>query len=228
MSKDNIDDISIIEKEKENFFKDESTMSIFNTLLTMSTPSKAPIQRTPSIKDSNQKELCLFKHNIKKDNAKVIKAANSSPTAIINKQTNIIDIKPVSEFLSNQDSIRLSYPQSEYMAVLDSLYSLKIKKMNEIDAKYDSELFSLREYLDGNDGNNINNIIYNSILKDKMEELKTIEKEFCIQKEKASELYKQRNNRIKEVFASEIYTTVNSIKNDVLEQLAKLNNQSIK
>lgn len=231
MNKDNIDDISLIEKENQNFSKDESTMSLYNNLLTMSTPIKAPpLQRTPSIKETKPKRLCFFNQTHKKENAKATKYLNSPPSTVINKQSRLIvqhsniDIKPISEFLSNRDCIHWSYPQSDYMAELDSLYSLKIKTINEIDAKYDSELFSLREYLDGTDGNNINNIIYNSVLKDKIEELKVTESKFSSQKAKALQLYNQRGAKMRNVFAAEIQSTFSDIKNEVVNQMTQLTN----
>ena len=64
------------------------------------------------------------------------------------------------------------------MHLLDSIYHNKIQKIKELHNKYDNELFKLKEYVDESNKENINNIIYNSVLKDKNEELNEIEDEF--------------------------------------------------
>ena len=96
---------------------------------------------------------------------------------------------------------------------------IKIQKMNEIHNKYDNELFKLKEYVDESNKENINNIIYNSVLKDKNEELKEIEEEFNSNIELALLEYNDKGERLKEAFNDEISNCVNYIKEDFFSKV---------
>ena len=91
--------------------------------------------------------------------------------------------------------------------------------MNEIHNKYDNELFKLKEYVDESNKENINNIIYNSVLKDKNEELKEIEEEFNSNIELALLEYNDKGERLKEAFNDEISNCVNYIKEDFFSKV---------
>ena len=89
--------------------------------------------------------------------------------------------------------------------------------------KYDNELFKLKEYVDESNKENINNIIYNSVLKDKNEELNEIEDEFNNNIELALIEYNDKSEKLKEAFKNEIFNCVNYIKEDLFSKIKQNN-----
>ena len=109
------------------------------------------------------------------------------------------------------------------MHLLDSIYHNKIQKIKELHNKYDNELFKLKEYVDESNKENINNIIYNSVLKDKNEELNEIEDEFNNNIELALIEYNDKSEKLKEAFKNEISNCVNYIKEDLFSKIKQNN-----
>ena len=112
--------------------------------------------------------------------------------------------------------------QNNFEENLDKLFKEKMDKLNEINKKYDNELYRLRGYIDYSNKENINNIIYDSVLKDKNEELNKIEKEFFYKKDYALSSYKERGETLKDIFKIEISQCLNNIKKEISSQLKDL------
>ncbi len=87
-----------------------------------------------------------------------------------------------------------------------------------VNKKYDKEIFKLKGYVDESNKENINNIIYNSVLKDKNEELSKIEKEFYYKKDYALSTYKERGENLKDIFKNEISKCLKNIKKEISSQ----------
>lgn len=134
-----------------------------------------------------------------------------------------IKAKQIVSFLTDQDIYQISEAQTEYMHLLDSIYHNKIQKIKELHNKYDNELFKLKEYVDESNKENINNIIYNSVLKDKNEELNEIEDEFNNNIELALLEYNDKSEKLKEAFKKEISNCVNYIKKDLFSKINQKN-----
>ena len=134
-----------------------------------------------------------------------------------------IKAKQIVSFLTDQDIYQISEAQTEYMHLLDSIYHNKIQKIKELHNKYDNELFKLKEYVDESNKENINNIIYNSVLKDKNEELNEIEDEFNNNIELALIEYNDKSEKLKEAFKNEIFNCVNYIKEDLFSKIKQNN-----
>ena len=126
------------------------------------------------------------------------------------------------DFLSYENIYQITNAQTDYISALDEIYSEKISKINEINIKYDNDLYRLKSYIDDSNNQNINNIIYNSVLKDKNEELNKIEKEFFYKKDYALSSYKERGETLKDIFKIEISQCLNNIKKEISSQLKDL------
>lgn len=241
-SKVNISNISKIpdndDNEEDDDMIDEDTAAMYETLFTQTFPKSAttrniikPMEKKVTLTTMKMKSQfssaqkpqttrkrmipCLLK--IKPPNSILVKSQSSQAGLILNRLT----FTPVKSFLSNEDMYKFSDAQTEYMRELDALYRNKIQKINEVHKKYDNELFRLREGVDEKNKENIINIIYDSLLKDKKEEMKEIEDEFLNKKSHAIFLYKNRSNKLKEMFCGEIAACINNINSELNEKMLK-------
>ena len=131
-----------------------------------------------------------------------------------------INFKPINDFLQNDNIFQITDAQTDIMHELDEIYQNKIKKIKDLNKKFNPELNKIKEYIENiNDNNNINNIIYNSILKDKNDELNKIEKEFFYKKDYVFNIYNMRIKSIQNLFLNEISQNIFNIQNNFLNQL---------
>ena len=217
-----ISNISKIPKDKAYNSNDEDSILEYEALISN------PRSRNPksAARELSTKNSIFVTKKKMPTLLKIKDKAQSSKKAIPHKYKfpnintiNNIQVKQIATFLSDQDVYQISEAQTEYMSLLDSIYKIKIQKMNELHNKYDNELFKLKEYVDESNKENINNIIYNSVLKDKNEELKEIEEEFNSNIELALLEYNEKGDRLKEAFNDEISNCVNYIKEDFFSKV---------
>ena len=88
--------------------------------------------------------------------------------------------------------------QDEYGQELDKVYVEKIKRINEINDKYDYELYQLKEYCDVGDDTNVNNAVYTSVKNDKDDELEEVEEDFVMKKAHVKMNFTIKIDQIKE------------------------------
>jgi hypothetical protein len=186
-----------------NNIKKSLTKKNFNTLKTLNKTNK---------KTNNKK---FFSSNKKSKN-------NNNNLILLQKE---INFKPINDFLQNDNIFQITDAQTDIMHELDEIYQNKIKKIKDLNKKFNPELNKIKEYIENiNDNNNINNIIYNSILKDKNDELNKIEKEFFYKKDYVFNIYNMRIKSIQNLFLNEISQNIINIQNNFLNQLNKKNN----
>ncbi len=186
-----------------NNIKKSLTKKNFNTLKTLNKTNK---------KTNNKK---IFSSNKKSKN-------NNNNLILLQKE---INFKPINDFLQNDNIFQITDAQTDIMHELDEIYQNKIKKIKDLNKKFNPELNKIKEYIENiNDNNNINNIIYNSILKDKNDELNKIEKEFFYKKDYVFNIYNMRIKSIQNLFLNEISQNIINIQNNFLNQLNKKNN----
>ena len=187
-----------------NNIKKSLTKKNFNTLKTLNKTNK---------KTNNNKKF--FSSNKKSKN-------NNNNLILLQKE---INFKPINDFLQNDNIFQITDAQTDIMHELDEIYQNKIKKIKDLNKKFNPELNKIKEYIENiNDNNNINNIIYNSILKDKNDELNKIEKEFFYKKDYVFNIYNMRIKSIQNLFLNEISQNIINIQNNFLNQLNKKNN----
>ena len=181
-----------------NNIKKSLTKKNFNTLKTLNKTNK---------KTNNKK---FFSSNKKSKN-------NNNNLILLQKE---INFKPINDFLQNDNIFQITDAQTDIMHELDEIYQNKIKKIKDLNKKFNPELNKIKEYIENiNDNNNINNIIYNSILKDKNDELNKIEKEFFYKKDYVFNIYNMRIKSIQNLFLNEISQNIFNIQNNFLNQL---------
>ena len=228
----NVSKISV-DLDNPNFIQDDESIVLYESIITQTNACekrKNNIKnKSKTLKNSNSKPIIskkipilLNRKEIKQN--KEIKAPNKKKLNFNVKNDNYqkINFTPIKEFLSNENVYQISNAQTDYISALDEIYSEKIKKINEINKKYDNELYRLRGYIDYSNKENINNIIYDSVLKDKNEELNKIEKEFFYKKDYALSSYKERGETLKDIFKIEISQCLNNIKKEISSQLKDL------
>ena len=228
----NVSKISV-DLDNPNFIQDDESIVLYESIITQTNACekrKNNIKnKSKTLKNSNSKPIIskkipilLNRKEIKQN--KEIKAPNKKKLNFNVKNDNYqkINFTPIKEFLSNENVYQISNAQTDYISALDEIYSEKIKKINEINNKYDNELYRLRGYIDYSNKENINNIIYDSVLKDKNEELNKIEKEFFYKKDYALSSYKERGETLKDIFKIEISQCLNNIKKEISSQLKDL------
>ena len=228
----NVSKISV-DLDNPNFIQDDESIVLYESIITQTNACekrKNNIKnKSKTLKNSNSKPIIskkipilLNRKEIKQN--KEIKASNKKKLNFNVKNDNYqkINFTPIKEFLSNENVYQISNAQTDYISALDEIYSEKIKKINEINKKYDNELYRLRGYIDYSNKENINNIIYDSVLKDKNEELNKIEKEFFYKKDYALCTYKERGETLKDIFQNEISKCLNDIKKEISSQFNHL------
>ena len=188
-----------------NNIKKSLTKKNFNTLKTLNKTNKK----------TNNNNKKIFSSNKKPKN-------NNNNLILLQKE---INFKPINDFLQNDNIFQITDAQTDIMHELDEIYQNKIKKIKDLNKKFNPELNKIKEYIENiNDNNNINNIIYNSILKDKNDELNKIEKEFFYKKDYVFNIYNMRIKSIQNLFLNEISQNIINIQNNFLNQLNKKNN----
>ena len=228
----NVSKISV-DLDNPNFIQDDESIVLYESIITQTNECekrKNSIKnKSKTLKNSNSKPIIskkipilLNRKEIKQN--KEIKASNKKKLNFNVKNDNYqkINFTPIKEFLSNENVYQISNAQTDYISALDEIYSEKIKKINDINKKYDNELYRLRGYIDYSNKENINNIIYDSVLEDKNEELNKIEKEFFYKKDYALSSYKERGETLKDIFKIEISQCLNNIKKEISSQLKDL------
>ena len=220
--------------------KEDDSLILFEKTLTETFKSKSRKHSLKLINNNNnniKKSLTkknfntlktLNKTNKKTNNNNKIFSSNKKPK---NNNNNLIllqkeiNFKPINDFLQNDNIFQITDAQTDIMHELDEIYQNKIKKIKDLNKKFNPELNKIKEYIENiNDNNNINNIIYNSILKDKNDELNKIEKEFFYKKDYVFNIYNMRIKSIQNLFLNEISQNIINIQNNFLNQLNKKNN----
>ena len=226
----NVSKISV-DADNPNFIQDEESIVIYESIINQTKKSgkkkKIISKNTDKIlKNSNSKPIISKKFPnllINKDD-KSKQKENKSPKSnrknsnVENEYYKNITFTPIKEFLSSENVYEISNAQTDYISALDEIYSEKIRKINDINKKYDNELFKLKGYVDESNKENINNIIYNLVLKDKNEALNKIEKEFYYKKDYALSAYKEGGENLKDIFKNEISKCLKNIKKEISSQ----------
>ena len=108
-----------------------------------------------------------------------------------------IQNKNYSLFYNSSSEAKLTYEES-----MEKLFNEKMEKLNEINGKYDSEIYELQQDIEEEDilikskkekKNNINSsikLIYDNLLEDKNKEIEALEKEYNIKLNRIKENYK--------------------------------------
>ena len=108
-----------------------------------------------------------------------------------------IQNKNYSLFYNSSSEAQLTYEES-----MEKLFNEKMEKLNEINGKYDSEIYELQQDIEEEDillkskkenQNNINSsikLIYDNLLEDKNKEIEALEKEYNIKLNRIKENYK--------------------------------------
>jgi hypothetical protein len=221
--------------------KEDDSLILFEKTLTETFKSKSRKHSLKLIEHNNNNNIkkSLTKKNftktLNKSNKKINnnnkKTFSSSNKKSKNNNNNLlllqkeINFKPINDFLQNDNIFQITDAQTDIMHELDEIYQNKIKKIKDLNKKFNPELNKIKEYIENiNDNNNINNIIYNSILKDKNDELNKIEKEFFYKKDYVFNIYNMRIKSIQNLFLNEISQNIINIQNNFLNQLNKKNN----
>ena len=222
--------------------KEDDSLILFEKTLTETFKSKSRKHSLKLIEHNNNNNIkksltkknftkTLNKSNKKINNNNNKKTFSSSNKKSKNNNNNLlllqkeINFKPINDFLQNDNIFQITDAQTDIMHELDEIYQNKIKKIKDLNKKFNPELNKIKEYIENiNDNNNINNIIYNSILKDKNDELNKIEKEFFYKKDYVFNIYNMRIKSIQNLFLNEISQNIINIQNNFLNQLNKKNN----
>ena len=108
-----------------------------------------------------------------------------------------IQNKNYSLFYNSSSEAQLTYEES-----MEKLFNEKMEKLNEINGKYDSEIYELQQDIEEEDilikskkenKTNINSsikLIYDNLLEDKNKEIEALEKEYNIKLNRIKENYK--------------------------------------
>ena len=224
--------------------KEDDSLILFEKTLTETFKSKSRKHSLKLIEHNNNNNNNIKKSLTKKNFTKTLNKSNKKINNNNNKKTfsssnkksknnnnNLlllqkeINFKPINDFLQNDNIFQITDAQTDIMHELDEIYQNKIKKIKDLNKKFNPELNKIKEYIENiNDNNNINNIIYNSILKDKNDELNKIEKEFFYKKDYVFNIYNMRIKSIQNLFLNEISQNIFNIQNNFLNQLNKKNN----
>ena len=216
--------------------KEDDSLILFEKTLTETFKSKSRKHSLKLIEHNNNNNIkkSLTKKNftktLNKTNKKINNNNNNKTFSSSNKKSknnnNLlllqkeINFKPINDFLQNDNIFQITDAQTDIMHELDEIYQNKIKKIKDLNKKFNPELNKIKEYIENiNDNNNINNIIYNSILKDKNDELNKIEKEFFYKKDYVFNIYNMRIKSIQNLFLNEISQNIFNIQNNFLNQL---------
>ena len=233
---DNFENVNIskisIDLDNPNFFQDDESIVLYESIINQTNKSnkrKKQNIKNKTLKHSNSKPIMskkmpiLLNRKEVKQNQKDIKVPKKRLNSDFENELNQkINFTPIKDFLSYENIYQITNAQTDYISALDEIYSEKISKINEINIKYDNDLYRLKSYIDDSNNQNINNIIYNSVLKDKNEELNKIEKEFFYKKDYALSYYKERGETLKDIFKIEISQCLNNIKKEISSQLKDL------
>ena len=220
--------------------KEDDSLILFEKTLTETFKSKSRKHSLKLIEHNNNNNNNIKKSLTKKNFTKTLNKSNKKINNNNNKKTfsssnkksknnnnnNLlllqkeINFKPINDFLQNDNIFQITDAQTDIMHELDEIYQNKIKKIKDLNKKFNPELNKIKEYIENiNDNNNINNIIYNSILKDKNDELNKIEKEFFYKKDYVFNIYNMRIKSIQNLFLNEISQNIFNIQNNFLNQL---------
>ena len=204
--------------------KEDDSLILFEKTLTETFKSKSRKHSLKLINNNNNNiKKSLTKKNFNTLNKTIKKTNNNKKIFSSNKKSknnnnNLIllqkeiNFKPINDFLQNDNIFQITDAQTDIMHELDEIYQNKIKKIKDLNKKFDPELNKIKEYIENiNDNNNINNIIYNSILKDKNDELNKIEKEFFYKKDYVFNIYNMRIKSIQNLFLNEISQNIINI-----------------
>jgi hypothetical protein len=216
-------DVSINLSEKEDHVPEDAIIkppskrdSLSNHKISLFQPimrfGKTMTPNTNSNSCSNLKKLFPTTRIVKKITPKSAKSQSNRDKENIHDEYNCIsekisDIfdrkfeekveKLLEKFKSAQQDARsgLEIEKDNLIEKLQELYESRMNKVNEINRKYEDDLFTLKGLIDYLDPLNVNNLIYNSVMKDKMVELEKIEENFRKQKQDAFNLYGIRKKK---------------------------------
>ena len=199
---DSIKDISVIEKDVQDF---DLESSIAKCILELNNEfkHKNPIlkkSKTQRILNPKKNHIKTSSNNIKiNSSTKKINQSNLSKGKIIEIKDKILQIfqnntNLMNKIKLNQNEIEnkleesLNQVRKIYEEEIEQLYNDKINKMNEINTKYNTDLFELEDFVkEGiNENENINSSlkqILDSVKKDKQNEIDKINNDFNIKKQ---------------------------------------------
>lgn len=130
-------------------------------------------------------------------------------------------IKEISHYIQAKQNTTLSAIQQEFVCKLDVLYIDNIKKIKEVNEKYNYDLY--KSLSDTNNTSSCNEK-YNQLLSEKSSELSEIENEFLIKKNTLLLKFNTKMCSIRDDILEQINAQRNNIKNEiVLSVNTKLN-----
>lgn len=109
----------------------------------------------------------------------------------------------------NELELNLTALNSEQLLHFSQLYEDKVSRTCEINLKYEADLYNLSKHVDDKNQMNINNIIYAKVLEDKKKDLRELEEEFIRKKEEIITVHRQKVQKEKEMFHSNMQLNVN-------------------
>jgi hypothetical protein len=125
------------------------------------------------------------------------------------------------ETSQNQVENEIQLINQDYILRNKTNFEDKIRRILEINKKYDYDLFKLENLVDLKDSANVNNLVYNAVSDDHLKEIQEIEREFqMIEQEEVIQM-KERIRLVKEEI-------LEKVKREKVEELKKTFSQSMK
>lgn len=172
--------------------------------------------KTPTSKRSTLNSKSNMKSSSKSTNPFKPAEANLIPFQdyLTHKMENVVDAELQSNFLNylqkfiemQKDSEKeIETYNEELLDYIQGLYEEKIQRINEVNGKYEYDLPKLKDLVDLDNPNNVNNIIFKAVLSDKENDLLEIEEEFKRKKEEGIMKFKSQKKE-KEVMIEGLNT----------------------
>jgi len=164
--------------------------NIFSQKPKTSNSQKKPIKRKPVLKSSKTK--------IEENKKKIYKIIEDN---LLLTKIKTLQAKNDLMFYNSANEAQNNFEEN-----LEKLFKEKMDKFNEINKKYDNEIYELKQDIeeeeiikknennDGEEKNSINSslkLIYENLLEDKKKEIEKLEKEYDIKINRAKENYKE-------------------------------------
>ena len=243
-------DLILNENKKEEIIENTDLNKNNNTLNTIIEENKKDNLNENNTMNSNDNANCKNNNNQKSKSS--LKGSSSKIKKIKNQIMEIFNDNNIKEKLenynanNNPNNILENFIkfQEVYESKIEELFNNKMKKVDEILEKYEPELNELNSYmeeekeLDDIDGDKIKKeeektpsaiqIMYDSLLEDKNNEIKNIQKEYEENRNKLKIEYKKQIDSDK-IMKNDIYykELFDNIKNDILKIIHPINNKKI-
>ena len=227
----NLQDISVIKKEEHN--PTDLEESINQCLLNLNNDGKKINEKNDNQKPktpTQQKKSISTKPNNQTQKEKILEIKEKI-TQIFNDNINVIqNVSIVQEKNDKELNKTIMEAQTTFEDEIDKLYDEKIIKLNQIEKKYQIDLFDLKNYSDEEikwkkeNQKAILKLIYDSVKEDKEKEIKEIENDFQKKKKIITDKYKCASEQ-KDDFTLDDRSVI--YKNELFENLKNKINEVI-